>query len=74
MWDGVLHNQCVQDTDADQVMGEAEEDQVMAVMVDVVEMDQLETNTREKEVYARHMEDKIEIQRKSGNLTLKEMD
>jgi len=79
MLDDVLHNQCVQDMDVDQVMAE-EVDQVMAgvedqVMVeDAVEMDLPETNTKEEVVHVHRMEDKVEIQRRSGSLTLKDKD
>ena len=64
--------------DADQVMV-VETDQVMVVedqvmVVDAVEMDQLETNTKEEVVHVHLMEDKVEIQRRSGSLTLKEKD
>jgi len=79
MLDDVLHNQCVQDTDVDQVMAVAEdqamvveEDQVMAA--GIVEMDLQEINIKEKEVHVHHTEDKIVTQRKSGNLTLKDKD
>ena len=88
MLEDVLHNQCVQDTDVDQVMGvEADqvmvavEDQVMVavedqvmVAVDIVETDLPETNTKEEEVHAHHMEDKTAIPKRSGNLTLKDKD
>ena len=73
MLDDVLHNQCVQVMDVDQVMAE-EVDQVMAVVedqvmaVDAVEMDQQETNTKEEAVHVHPTEDKVEIQRKSGSL------
>ena len=79
MLDDVLHNQCVQDTDVDQAMA-VEVDQAMAVEVDqamaedTVETDQLETNTKEEVVHVHHMEDKVEIQRRSGSLTLKDKD
>ena len=80
MLDDVLHNQCVQDMDVDQVMVvEADqvmvavEDQVM-VAVDIVETDLPETNTKEGEVHAHHMEDKTAIPKRSGNLTLKDKD
>ena len=65
--------------DVDQVMV-AEVDQVMVavedqVMVaDVVEMDLQGINTKEEVVDVHHMEDKVEIQRRSGSLTLKEKD
>ena len=71
MLDDVLHNQCVQDTDVDQVMAVAE-DQVMAV--GIVEMDLQEINTKEKEVHVHHTEDKIVTTKRSGNLTLKDRD
>ena len=88
MLDDVLHNQCVQDTDVDQVMAVAEIDQVMAVAedqvmavedqvmvaVDIVETDLPETNTKEEEVHAHHMEDKTAIVKRNGNLTLKDKD
>ncbi len=69
--DDVLHNQCVQGMDVDQVMV-AEIDQVMVaedqVMVaDVVEMVQQGTNTREEVVHVHHMEDKVAITKRSGN-------
>ena len=73
MWDDALHNRCVQDMDVDQITV-VEVDQVTVVEVDqvtvadVVEMDQLETNTKEEVVHVHHMEDKVEIQRKSGSL------
>ena len=79
MLDDVLHNQCVQDMDVDQVMVE-EVDQVMVVVedqvmvVDVVEMDLQGINTKEEVVDVHHMEDKVEIQRRSGSLTLKDKD
>ena len=79
MLDDVLHNQCVQDMDVDQVMA-VEVDQVMAVAEDqvmagdVVETDRLEINTKEEVVDVHHMEDKVEIQRKNGSLTLKDKD
>ena len=72
MSDDVLHNQCVQGMDADQVMVE-ETDQVMVVVedqvmvVDVVEMVQQETNTREEVVHVHHMEDKAAITKRNGN-------
>ena len=79
MLEDVLHNQCVQDTDVDQVMAveidqvmAVEEDQVMAV--DVVKMDLPEINTKEEAVHAHHMEDKTGIAKRSGNLTLKDKD
>ena len=73
MLDDVLHNQCVQDMDVGQVTVE-EVDQVMVgaedqvMVVDAVEMDPQETNTKEEAVHDHHMEDKVEIQRKSGSL------
>ena len=79
MSDDELHNQCAQDMDVDQVMVE-EVDQVMVgaedqvMVVDAVEMDQLEINTKEEVVDVHHMEDKVEIQRRSGSLTLKDKD
>ena len=78
MWDDVLHNQCVQDTDVDQVMV-VEVDQVMVVEVDqvmVVEVEtvQLEINTKDEAVQEHHTEDKVAIIRRSGNLTLKDKD
>jgi len=80
MLDDVLHNQCVQDTDVDQVMV-VEVDQVMVVVeVDqvmvVVEVEtvQLEINTKEEVVHEHHTEDKVAITRRSGNLTLKDKD
>ena len=79
MLDDVSHNQCVQDTDVDQVMG-VEIDQVMAVeedqamAVDIVKMDLPEINTKEETVHAHHMEDKTVIAKRSGNLTLKDKD
>ena len=72
MLDDVLHNQCVQDTDVDQVMAVAEIDQVMAVAE--IEMDLPEINTKEEAVHAHHMEDKTGIAKRSGNLTLKDKD
>ena len=72
MLDDVLHNQCVQDMEEDQVTV-AEEDQV-TVAVDIVETDLPETNTKEEEVHAHHMEDKTAIPKRSGNLTLKDKD
>ena len=80
MLDDVLHNQCVQDTDVDQVMAVAEIDQVMAVAEDQVmavaeiEMDLPEINTKEEAVHAHHMEDKTAIVKRNGNLTLKDKD
>ena len=65
--------------DVDQVMV-VEIDQVMvvvedqAMVVDVVETDQLGINTKEEVVDVHHMEDKVEIQRRSGSLTLKDKD
>ena len=81
MLDDVLHNQCVQDMDVDQVMAVvvddqvmgAEDEQIMAV-VDIAEMDLLETNTKEEVVHVQHTEDKIAIPTRSGNLTLKDKD
>ena len=70
--DDVLHNQCVQGMDADQVMV-AEADQVMVVaedqvmVVDVTEMVQQETNTKEEAVHVHHTEDKVVITKRSGN-------
>ena len=57
--------------EVDQVMAGVE-DQVMAV--DVVEMDLQGINTKEEVVDVHHMEDKVEIQRRSGSLTLKDKD
>jgi hypothetical protein len=82
MSDDVLHNQCVQDMEEDQVMVVAEEDQVMVVaeedqvmvVADIVEMDLLEINTKEEEVYAHHTVDKAATLRRNGNLTLKDKD
>ncbi len=80
MLDDVLHNQCVQDTDVDQVMAEgdqvialAEGDQVIA-LADTIEMDLLETNTKKEEALVHHTEDKVVTLRRSGSLTLKEKD
>ena len=79
MWDDALHNQCVQDMDVDQAMV-VEVDQAMVVVedqvmvVDVVETDRLEINTKEEVVVGHRMEDKVEIQRRSGSLTLKDKD
>ena len=73
MLEDVLHNQCGQDMDEDQVMV-AEVDRVMVavedqvMVVDVVETDQQETNTKEEAVHVHPTEDKVEIQRKSGSL------
>ena len=72
MLDDVLHNQCVQDMDVDQVMA-VEDDQVMAVedqamVADVVEMDLLEINTKERVVHGHHTEDRTVPLRKNGNL------
>ena len=72
MLDDVLHNQCVQDMEEDQVTV-VEEDQV-TVVADIVETDLPETNTKEEEVHAHHMEDKTAIPKRSGNLTLKDKD
>ena len=87
MLDDVSHNQCVQDTDVDQVMVveidqvmAVEEDQAMAVeedqamAVDIVKMDLPEINTKEEAVHAHHMEDKTAIVKRNGNLTLKDKD
>ena len=80
MLDDVLHNQCVQDMEEDQVTV-AEEDQVtvaeedqVTVAVDIVETDLPETNTKGEEVHVHHMEDKIAIPKRNGNLTLKDKD
>ena len=65
--------------DVDQVMV-VEVDQVMVVEVDQVmvavevETVQLETNTKEEVVHEHHMEDRVATVRRSGNLTLKDMD
>ena len=81
MLDDVLHNQCVQDMDVDQVMAEvAEEGQVIAageeqVMAeDVTETDLPEINTKERVVHGHHTEDRIVITKRNGNLTLKDKD
>ena len=74
MLDDVLHNQCVQVMDVDQVMVLVEEDQVMVlveedqvmVLADITEMHQQETNTKEEEVHVHHMVDKPEIVERSG--------
>ena len=70
MLDDVLHNQCVQDMDVDQVM--VAEDQAM--VADVAEMDLPETNTSEEVVHVHHTEDKTVITKRNGNLTLKDKD
>ena len=57
--------------EVDQVMAEAE-DQVM--VVDVAKTDRLEINTKEEAVHVHLMEDKVEIQRRNGSLTLKDKD
>ena len=77
MLEDVLHNQCGQDMDVDQVMV-VEVDQVMVVEVDQVmvvevEMVQLEINTKDV-VQEHHTVDKVEITKESGNLTLKDKD
>ena len=82
MLEDVLHNQCVQGMDVDQAMVAVEdqamvavEDQAMVavedqamVAVDVVEMDLLEINTKERAVHDHHMEDRTVPLRKNGNL------
>ena len=78
MLEDVLHNQCGQDMDVDQVMV-VEVDQVMVVEVDQVmvvevEMVQLEINTKDEVVQEHHTVDKVEITKESGNLTLKDKD
>ena len=78
MLDDVLHNQCVQDMDVDRVTV-AEDDRVtvaedQAMVADVVEMDLLEINTKERVVHGHHTEDRIVITKRNGNLTLKDKD
>ena len=72
MLDDVLHSQCVQDMEDDQVMVVVEDDQVM--VVDIVETDLLEINTKEEVVHVQHTEDKTAIPTRNGNLTLKDKD
>jgi|ETNmetMinimDraft_1059919.scaffolds.fasta_scaffold09308_8 hypothetical protein len=83
MLDDVLHSQCVQDMEDDQVMAVVvEDDQVMAVVVeddqvmavDIAETDLLEINTKEEVVHVQHTEDKTAIPTRNGNLTLKDKD
>ena len=79
MSDDELPNLCAQDMDVDQVMV-ADVDQVMVADVDQVmvadtrEMDLQEINTKEEGVHVHHMEDKVAIVERSGNLTLKDKD
>ena len=80
MLDDVLHNQCVQDMEDDQVIV-VEDDQVMVVVeddqvmvVDIAETDLLEINTKEEVVHVQHTEDKTAIPTRNGNLTLKDKD
>ena len=79
MLDDVLHSQCVQDMEDDQVMV-VEDDQVMVVeddqvmVVDIAETDLLEINTKEEVVHVQHTEDKTAIPTRNGNLTLKDKD
>ena len=58
--------------EADQVMVVVEADQVMVVVE--AETVQLETSTKEEVVDVHHMEDRVATVRRSGNLTLKDMD
>ena len=74
MWDDVLHNQCVQDMEDDQVMVAVVEDDQVMVAVDIAETDRLEINTREEVVHVHHTEDKTAIPTRNGNLTLKDKD
>jgi len=82
MLEDVLHNQCVQVMAVDQAMVEAEEDQTIVLVdvdqamveADIIEMDLLETNTKEEEVDAHHTEDKAVTLKRNGNLTLKDKD
>ena len=60
-----MHNQCVQDTEEDQVMVLVEEDQVM-VLVDITELHLQETNTKEEEAHVQVTVDKAEIVERSG--------
>ena len=82
MLDDALHNLCVQDmeeghlmvlVEEDQVMVLVEEDQVMVLVV-TTEIHLQETNTKKEEPHDQHMEDKVVIVERNGNLTLKDKD